>query len=99
MALWFLGWQSLEERRRKQRLTTMYKIINGEIDIPSDRFLTPVARRSRHNNSKSYIIPHARTQFYKNSFFPRTITEWNRLPENTVQALSTEAFKNQLELQ
>ena len=72
-----LKWQSLEERRKAARLTMMYKIVNEEIDIPSDRYLTPVTRLSRHNNSKSFIPHQTRLQSHRHSFFPRTIPEWN----------------------
>ena len=77
----YLKWQSLEERRKAARLTMMNKIVNEEIDIPSDRYLTPVTRLSRHNNSKSFIPHQTRLQSHRHSFFPRTIPEWNALPE------------------
>ena len=92
-----LGWQSLEDRRRAARLTIMYKIVNDDVDIPRDRYLTPVTRLSRHSNSQSFIQYHTRLQSHKYSFFPRTITEWNSLPETTVKATSTQAFKSQLQ--
>ena len=73
-----------------------------EIDIPSDRHLTPVTRPSRHNNSNSFIPHQTRLQSHRHSFFPRTIPEWNALPETIIQALSpipapsTQVFKTAL---
>ena len=94
-----LKWQPLEERRKAARLTMMYKIVNEEIDIPSDRYLTPVTRLSRHNNSKSFIPHQTRLQSHRHSFFPRTIPEWNALPETIIQAPSIQVFKTALQLQ
>jgi hypothetical protein len=33
---------------------------------------------------------------YKFSFFPRTITDWNKLPETTTSANTIESFRMQL---
>ena len=41
-------------------------------------------------------IPFARTDTYKNSFFVRTSTEWNKLKNNIVKAPSLESFKGAL---
>ena len=48
------------------------------------------------NNSKCYNIDRGKTDVYRNSFFPRTIREWNSLEENIVQAESLESFKTLL---
>ena len=51
-----------------------------------ERYLTPATRRSRHTNSQSFIQTRTRINMHKNSFFPRTIPEWNVLEESIVQA-------------
>ena len=88
-----LRWQSLESRRKLARLTTMYKIVNNEIDIQAKDYLTPVNRASRSNNSKSFIRHHSRIDSHKYSFFPRTIVEWNSLPEPHINASDVNSFK------
>ena len=94
-----LEWQTLEERRSCARLTLMYKIVNQYVDIPSDPYLTPVTRQGlRRKNSSTYQLPHCRINTYKNSYFPRTITEWNNPPESIVQANTINSFKRQLKL-
>ena len=92
-----LDWSSLEERRRKARLTLMYKINNNLVDISSDRYLIPATRRSRHTNSKSFIQTRARINVHKYSYFPRTVPEWNALDDTIVQAPSLDTFKNLLQ--
>ena len=50
----------------------------------------------RVNNSKAYIIPDTPTLYSKESFYPKTIREWNILPEEIVRATSLDIFKNRL---
>ena len=56
--------------------------------------LTPLDHKSRHVNPLAYEIPFAQTDYYKNSFFPRTIRDWNALPAEAVEASSLKAFRN-----
>jgi hypothetical protein len=46
-------------------------------------------RPSRNNNEQALSIPSCKTD----SLYPRTIKEWNTLPNCTVSALSPESFK------
>ena len=92
-----LGWESLESRRTKAQLTMLYKITNGLVDIPADRHLTPghsVATRSAH--AKTYLQPSTTTTYYRNSFFPRTVTSWNQLPAELAEAPDLVSFKRGL---
>jgi hypothetical protein len=48
-----LEWDTLETRRKKIRLTMMYKIINNLIDIRAEEYLTkPTKRIIRSHKSK-----------------------------------------------
>ena len=68
-----LEWETLEARRAKYQLTKMFKIIHGLVDIPADDHLTAASTRTRaHHSHKFRHIP-ASTDYYKNSFFPKTI--------------------------
>ena len=51
---------------------------------------------SRKNNDLSYDIPTCSTRYRKMSFFPRTIPEWNKLPQAVVAAESLDCFKSRL---
>ena len=48
------------------------------------------------NNSRSIKIRDSRTDQHRNSFFIRTASDWNQLPDLVVQSKSTESFKNNL---
>ena len=56
-----------------------------------------IVEKYQTNNSRSFKIPEGRnTQQYKNSFFVRTVVEWNTLDNETVHAGSVDAFKARL---
>ena len=89
-----LQWNTLEERRKKDRLVMFYKIHNDQTGIDTEKYLKPLGRVSRHVNNQAYEVPFAFTDYYKFSYFPRTINEWNVLPNETVNASSLTAFTN-----
>ena len=71
-----LNLPSLQSRRKTAKLITLYKIINGNLHIPSNS-LIPNLRDSR----KGYFTQlQSRTDSYKFSFFPTAIKLWNSLP-------------------
>ena len=94
-----LKWEPLKERRKKARLCTMYKMIHKDIRVQTNDKLVPPIRTSRRtNHSMSYQIPSCNTAVRNQSFFPRTIRDWNKLPERTAMAVSMESFKNFLNI-
>jgi hypothetical protein len=66
-----LEWDTLETRRKKIRLTMMYKIINNLIDIRAEEYLTKSTRQTRSSHSLKYQQFSASTDYYKHSFFQR----------------------------
>ena len=77
-----LQWETLHERRTTQRLTFMYKILNGEVAVPAeliDLELSACTSRGDYNQQKLYK-PRTHTTEYQKSFEHRTIPEWNSLP-------------------
>ena len=92
-----LKWDSLQMHRQANRLTLLYKSINGQVAIPAQTFLTPIVRPTRRNNSQAFIRPQASKDVYMNSFFPKTINESNILPEAIiVKSPTPEIFKEQV---
>ncbi|MCP3851690.1 MAG: hypothetical protein GY694_15840 [Gammaproteobacteria bacterium] len=56
-----------------------------------------IVTKFQNQNSRSFKIPDYKgTEQYKNSFFVRTIPEWNGLPDQSVTAESLAAFKSRL---
>ena len=88
-----LQWRTLADRRTDFRLSMFYKIVNNKVAIPKTDRLIPPLRFSRNMHTLSFQIPSCRTQIRQNSFFPRTIKDWNHLPLSTVMSDSIESFK------
>jgi len=91
-----LGWRSLEHRRAVSRLCMLFQILNGSITIPHDPYLLPhsyTRRPSRHTDTHTLGTYQCRTNYFKYSYFPRTIVCWNALPNNVATSPSLEAFK------
>ena len=90
------GWLTLETRRKVSRLTMMYKILNKLVDIPTVDCLTPNNHSSWGHKQKLMQI-RTRARIFDNSFFPRTIKDWNSLPRKIIDGipLSHSAFRQE----
>ena len=91
-----LGLESHKSRRWFRKLCHFYKIFNDK--SPSYLFsLIPNFNRV-HNTRRSYNIPtiKAKLDYFKNSFFPSAISEWNKLGLNIRNSASLNAFKKKL---
>ena len=88
-----LGWKNLEERRRLGRLGMLYKIKNDLVDIDKSKFFKPSDERTRGDKI------HQEANFHSSlfhSFFPRTISDWNKLPFSVMSAPTYGMFMSQL---
>ena len=56
-------------------------------------YVIPVKRNNKSHHEKGYIQMNDKNDPYKNSFIPRTIPIWNRLPLDIVNSSNTETFK------
>ena len=80
-----LKWESLKKRRKYNRLILLYKGPKGKASVPTDD-LIPKARRCRNQHSMEFQTPIANTDVHKGSFFPRTIRDWNALPDSLISS-------------
>ena len=88
-----LGWNSLEERRRRNRLVMLYKIKHSLVGIDHESYLRNTDPRTRGQKLLQDQDFH-RAMFY--SFFPRTTSDWNQLPTSTTAAPTLEVFCSRL---
>ena len=89
-----LGWPTLQQRREFQRLSMFYKIMNKMVAVPIPPSLCPPARTGRRQ--QQFIQLPARTDTYKESFYPRTLTAWQNLPLSTRQSKTLDVFKKEI---
>ena len=66
-----------------------------QIDIDTDLYLQPnTERRTRDSHDYRCRLYKATKNVYFNSFFPRTIMQWNSLPSDIVSVDSVDVFKS-----
>ena len=85
-----------EARRTKHRLVMFFKIEYGLVDIPSDAYLTPASTRARSHHSLKFRQIPTSSDYYKHSFFPKTVCLWNSLPAALAEAPELVPFKREL---
>ena len=85
-----LGWRDLAQRRADARLCMLFKITHSLVDIPVGQYIT-------FHRDQIHIQPiFARTNYYLYSFFPRTVSDWNALPPETLRAGTVATFKTKV---
>ena len=88
---------TLEMRRKKNRLTLTYKLSHSLVDIKTEKFIVPGSEtRARRSHAFKYIIPKIWKDVFKFSFFLKSICEWSSLPSAIVNSKSLDCFKTNL---
>ena len=88
-----LEWESLANRRQIRRLVIFHKAVHGHLSIPLGNLMQPATRSSRHTNSRAFTTITAHKDCYKHSFLPKTIKDWNSLPDSIVTITDSNQFK------
>ena len=81
----------LSERRKSHRLQIFYKSVYNNIVLPIPPYYQLSIRETRNYTTNSCIQPSVHHDYYKYSFFPRTIRDWNCLLPET-RSLNYSAF-------
>jgi len=89
---------TLQYRRKRMCLSLLYKSINHLTALKIPNYFTPIYASTRIHHQRSYNFANIRTDSYMNSYFPRTIREWNALPLNIIESSSLNLFQHQLDL-
>ena len=83
-----IKWDTLQTRRKKNRLTLIYKLSYNLVDTNTEEDLIPNSEKRTRNR-----MPKVSKYAFKFSFFPRSITEWISLPTGLVNCKSLSDFK------
>ena len=91
-----LGLNTLESRRKNARLCLFFKIdkVLTPLITPRELQLKTVQRRSDNGRAYEHFICHSNPLF--SSFYPRTVRDWNLLPDNLVSLGNLETFSAHL---
>ena len=73
-----LKWPTLQIRRKLSRLQILHKIHYQQLSLQIPHYYLPKTRPTRQYHHLHYILPTSSTTAYQNSYFSRTINEWNR---------------------
>ena len=72
-----LSWPLLEQRRAEARLGLFHHIVHKFVDIDAMTLMTRSTRPTRKANEAQYTRNMTSKDYYKYSFIPRTIIQWN----------------------
>ena len=92
-----LEWPSLQRQRHEARLTWMFKIRHqlSATDGLREK-LHPLPQRQRRVYKQQLSLIQCRTTSRQSSFRPRTIRDWNLLPQNVAEADTLDTFVSSL---
>ena len=79
-------------------MVKFHKAIHGHLYIPLGNLIQPANRPSRHTNSKAFTTLTSTKDCYKYSFLPKTIKDWNSLPESIVNITDSNQFNAAIKL-
>ena len=91
-----LGWDSIQSRWKDARLTLFYKVVHRSMGVNAEDYLTKGYSRRRVRNSYKYKQIQVTTLQYSNSFFMKTIRDWDKLPDKVTNSETPEAFHDSL---
>ena len=92
-----VGFSTIQQHINDTSLIMLFKIINGFTPDYLSSILDELNINRTYNLRNSNIrVPKCRLETFKKSFFPRTISLWNRLPEEIKSVDSVVAFKAHL---
>ena len=93
-----LGWDNLENRRKKQRLRVFFKASHGNAPIYLQNIIPTRDMCNNYNlrNNDTYPILKCRTSNFQKSFLPRTVSDWNNLDNDIRLCDSVGSFTRML---
>ena len=89
-----LGLESFRSRRRLRRLCHFYKLIETQKPFYLFNLIPPKLNSLLHPNT--YSVMRRRNDYFKNSFIPYVVREWNRLSTEIPNSTSCQEFRKSL---
>ena len=83
--------------RLRGDLIETFKIFNGLVDIKPDSIFLPCQYSHTRNADKKIFVQQSNTKYKRISLANRVAKYWNKLPDNSKNAKSTNAFKNNMD--
>ena len=96
-----IGWETLEERRKRRKLQMFYNIQNKNAPDYLVNLIPPnIQSTTRYplRNGQDIILPFCRLSLTTESYIPSTIKQWNSLDLSIRNVDSISKFKSQLKM-
>jgi hypothetical protein len=87
----------LATRRLIHRICIFHHAYYGTIAIPIPSYIISITRPTRHSSETDFIQVSTSANYYQQTFFPRTVCDWNALPASMKMIVKPEPFKSALE--
>ena len=92
-----LGWESLSSRRWSRRLILFYKFINNLTPDYTRDPISPLHETGYPFRNQPVVGQiRARTEKFRSSFYPDSLSEWNKLDPEIRESPSVSVFKKKL---
>ena len=92
-----LSWPTLQSRRKLSRLHTLHKVFYHQLSLSIPPYYLSAIQSIRQYHPLHYILPCSSTTAHQNSYFPRTISDWNKLPTHLIEITDSDTFKTELQ--
>ena len=92
-----LSWPSLQLRRKISRLQALFKIIHQDYSLSIPLHFISMTRSTRLYHPHRFILPNSSTHSYQQSFFSRSIKDWNNLPSSIIESNNIDSFPAELQ--
>ena len=87
----------LRERRKISRLQALFKIIHQDYSLSIPPHFISMTRSTRLYHPHRFILPNSSTYSYQQSFFSRSIKDWNNLPSSIIESNNIDSFSAELQ--
>ena len=91
-----LEWNTLEQRRRKARLSMLYKIRHDQVQVKFVKLKRLKSRGGRRGHTEQYERVTCKSEYRNQTFLPKTVREWNSLDQETVNAQTVATFSSRV---
>ncbi len=89
--------ERLQRQRLRANLITAFKILKGHLDIDTNLFFLPAARRGLGGHPYKVLQGASHRRSRESAFSVRVVKYWNKLPASVVTAPSVNVFEKGLE--
>ena len=83
-----------QKSRCSARLILFYKIVYNLVAVPLPQYINHPVRVTRHMHPLHFVQIPAIASYYKYSFFPLAIVQWNRLPHHIPVLSDLDSFRS-----